>query len=53
MGDSTYKHALPVGYGVRDYRIIDVLGVGGFGITYLAHDDTLDRRVAIKEYLPN
>ena len=53
MEERTHKHALSVGYRLRDYRIVDLLGVGGFGITYLAHDDTLDRRVAIKEYLPN
>ena len=53
MEERTHKHALPVGYRLRDYRIVDVLGVGGFGITYLANDDTLERRVAIKEYLPN
>ena len=53
MEERKHKHALPVGYRLRDYRIVDVLGVGGFGITYLAHDDTLERRVAIKEYLPN
>src|SRR3990172_8256805 len=34
------------------YRVDDVLGQGGFGITYLCHDDALDRRVAIKEFFP-
>lgn len=34
------------------YRIENVLGQGGFGITYAAHDVRLDRRVAIKEFFP-
>ena len=34
------------------YQIESVLGHGGFGITYAAHDQTLQVRVAIKEYLP-
>ena len=32
------------------YRIEKILGQGGFGITYLATQDLLNRRVAIKEF---
>lgn len=32
------------------YKIEKVLGQGGFGITYLATQDILDRKVAIKEF---
>lgn len=35
------------------YLLGRVLGHGGFGITYAAYDPALDRRLAIKEYLPN
>ena len=34
------------------YRIIRVLGQGGFGITYLALHTMLDKQVAIKEFFP-
>ncbi len=32
------------------YRIEKVLGQGGFGITYLAYQELLDRKVCIKEF---
>ena len=34
------------------YVIENVLGHGGFGITYAAYDQVLSVRVAVKEYLP-
>ncbi len=44
--------ALPDGTWLGEFRIIRTLGSGGFGIVYLALDSTLQREVAIKEYLP-
>lgn len=35
-----------------NYRIEQVLGQGGFGITYLAMDLNLQRKVAVKEFFP-
>ena len=52
MTDETFPDALPAGYRLHWYVLEHVLGQGGFGITHLAHDTNLDRRVAIKEYLP-
>jgi serine/threonine protein kinase len=45
-------NALPAGYALLEYRIEKVLGVGGFGLTYLATDGNLNLKVALKEYLP-
>jgi len=45
-------NALPVGHTLLEYRIEKVLGVGGFGLTYLALDENLNLKVALKEYLP-
>lgn len=44
---------LPAGYLLNNrYTIGKVIGVGGFGIVYIAWDNNLDIRVAVKEYLP-
>ncbi|MGH8495402.1 MAG: protein kinase domain-containing protein [Gammaproteobacteria bacterium] len=44
--------ALPPGYVLEQFHITELLGQGGFGITYKAIDTRLQRTVAIKEYLP-
>ena len=45
-------HTLPIGTRLRDYEITGLIGEGGFGIVYLAWDHSLQRKVAIKEYMP-
>ena len=52
MSTTEIFNALPAGYTLQEYRIEAMLGVGGFGLTYLAHDGNLNTKVAIKEYLP-
>ena len=44
--------ALPPGTRLDEFEILSVLGMGAFGIVYLAYDHVLVRRVAIKEYMP-
>ena len=45
--------ALPAGTRLAEFEIECVLGCGGFGVVYRAIDHALQRRVAIKEYLPS
>ena len=47
-----HGNALPVGTHLGEFELLRVLGEGDFGIVYLAQDQTLARRVAIKEYMP-
>jgi serine/threonine protein kinase len=48
-----HADALPAGTRLHEFEILSVIGQGGFGIVYLAHDQALDRQVAIKEYMPS
>ncbi len=53
MGEEQqHRLALPKGTRIRDFEFHRVLGHGGFGITYLGWNVTLDIPVAIKEYFP-
>lgn len=49
----TASSAMPSGTKLGEFEITGVIGEGGFGIVYSARDSSLDRIVAIKEYLPS
>jgi hypothetical protein len=44
---------LPRGTRLGEFEITGLVGEGGFGIVYLAHDHVLGRDVALKEYMPS
>ena len=44
---------LPNGTYLGEFELTAMLGEGGFGIVYLAWDHSLQRRVALKEYMPS
>jgi len=48
------NHALTLEAGTRlgEFEVTRTIGEGGFGIVYLAWDHSLDRKVALKEYMP-
>jgi serine/threonine protein kinase len=45
--------SLPLATRLRDYEVTGLIGIGAFSIVYLAWDHSLQRKVAIKEYLPS
>ncbi|MBF0436505.1 MAG: SUMF1/EgtB/PvdO family nonheme iron enzyme [Magnetococcales bacterium] len=53
MSSTQFTDALPAGSKILWFEIIQILGKGGFGITYLGRDTNQDQLVAIKEYLPS
>lgn len=46
-------HLVPGSILGKRYQIGKVLGFGGFGVTYIGLDMLLEKKVAIKEYLPS
>ncbi|MDZ7651926.1 MAG: protein kinase [Burkholderiaceae bacterium] len=47
------SNVLPEGTQLAEFSVTGVIGEGGFGIVYRAHDRALQRTVAIKEYMPS
>jgi serine/threonine protein kinase len=50
---SLLGHTLPEGTRLAEFEITGLIGEGGFGIVYLAWDPSLQRQVAVKEYMPS
>jgi len=46
-------NALPSGTRLGDFEVTGIIGEGGFGIVYVAFDNSLHRKVALKEYMPS
>ncbi|UHD16093.1 SUMF1/EgtB/PvdO family nonheme iron enzyme [Thiocapsa bogorovii] len=46
------NQALPVGAMIEEFRIVQILGAGAFGVVYQCDNTYLDETVAIKEFLP-
>lgn len=49
----THTDALPAGTRLGEFELLRLLAVGGFGMVYQAFDHSLQRQVAIKEYMPS
>ena len=50
---SHHAITLPAGTRLLEFEVQSTIGEGGFGIVYLAWDHSLDRKVALKEYMPS
>ena len=51
--DADNGNGLPIGTYLGEFELTKMVGEGGFGIVYLATDHSLQRRVALKEYMPS
>lgn len=52
-GGNEQAGLLPIGSRLAEFEVTRIVGQGGFGVVYEAWDPTLERVVAIKEYLPS
>ena len=52
-GESAHIDRLPNGLRLAEFEVTGHVGDGGFSIVYLAWDHSLERRVALKEYMPS
>ncbi|MDE2453834.1 MAG: serine/threonine protein kinase, partial [Burkholderiales bacterium] len=51
--ESEHGNGLPIGTYLGEFEITSEIGEGGFGIVYMAYDHSLQRKVALKEYMPS
>ena len=52
-GSGQHALTLPAGTRLGEFEVTETIGEGGFGIVYLAWDHSLERKVALKEYMPS
>ena len=53
MPTTQHTLSLPAGTRLAEFEVTQTIGEGGFGIVYLAWDHSLQRKVALKEYMPS
>jgi len=52
MSSPSEDQTLPIGAMIEEFRVVNILGTGSFGVVYQCDNTYLDETVAIKEFLP-